>query len=97
MQGNFIKDEKKFLLLFKKIYFHCLNHMCLMKMSGNKKDIPGNEKFMPKTFKLNFLEKNNQTELSKKENEFLYKYFKYKNIDELMVAFKNTKTDEELD
>ena len=62
-----------------------------------EKDIPGNEKFMPKTFKLSFLEKNNQTELSEKENKFLYIYFKYKNIDELMVAFKNTKTDDELD
>ena len=52
---------------------------------------------MPKTFKLSFLEKNNQTELSEKENEFLYRYFKYQNIDKLMVVFKNTKTDEELD
>ena len=37
---------------------------------------------MPKTFKLSFLEMNNETELSEKENEFLYRYFKYKNIDE---------------
>ena len=35
-----------------------------------EKDIPGNEKFMPKTFKLSFLEKNNQTELPEKENKF---------------------------
>ena len=52
---------------------------------------------MPKTFKFSFLEKNNQTELSEKENELLYRYFKYKNIDELVTAFKNTKTDKELD
>ena len=62
-----------------------------------EKDITGNEKFMPKTLKLSFLEKNDQTELSEKENRFLYRYCKYKNIDELMVVFKNTKTDEELD
>ena len=37
---------------------------------------------MPKTFKFSFLEKNNQTELSEKENELLYRYFRYKNIDD---------------
>ena len=31
---------------------------------------------MPKTFKLSFLEKNNRTELSEKENKLLYRYFK---------------------
>ena len=51
---------------------------------------------MPKTFKLIFLESNNQTELSEKEDELLYRYFKYKNIDKLVVAFNNTKTDEKL-
>ena len=49
---------------------------------------------MSKTFKLIFLENNNQTELSEKENELLYRYFKYKNIHELVVAFNITKTDE---
>ena len=47
---------------------------------------------MPKTFKLSFLEKNYQTELSEKENKLLDRDFGYKNIDELMVAFDNTKT-----
>ena len=51
---------------------------------------------MPKTFKLIFLENNNRTELSEKEDELLYRYFKYKNIDKLVVAFNNTKTDEKL-
>ena len=51
---------------------------------------------MPKTFKLIFSENNNQTELSEKEDELLYRYFKYKNIDKLVVAFNNTKTDEKL-
>ena len=39
---------------------------------------------MPKIFQLSFLEKNKQTELSEKENELLCRYFKYKNIDELI-------------
>ena len=52
---------------------------------------------MPKTFKFSFLEKNNQTELSEKENELLDRDFGYKNIDELVHAFNNTKNDEESD
>ena len=35
-----------------------------------EKYITGNEKFMPKTLKLSFLEKNDQTELSEKEINF---------------------------
>ena len=62
-----------------------------------KKDVFGNEKYMPKTSKLSFLERNNQTELSEKENELLDRDFVYKNIDELYFAFDNTKTDEEFD
>ena len=62
-----------------------------------EKDIPGNEKYMPKTFKLSFLEKNYQTELSEKENKLLDRDFGYKNIDELIFDFDNTKTDEEFD
>ena len=60
-----------------------------------EKDILGNEKYMPRTFDLR--EKNGQTELSKKENELFYRDFGYKNIDELVFAFDNTKTDEEFD
>ena len=52
---------------------------------------------MLKTFKLSFLEKNNQTELSEKEKDLLDRDFGYKNIDELMAAFNNTKTDEGYD
>ena len=55
----------------------------------------GDEKYMLKTLKFIFVEKNKQTELSKKENKLLD--FGYKNIDELMAAFDNTKTDEEFD
>ena len=35
-----------------------------------EKDIPINEKFMPKTFKLSFLENNNEAELSEKKTNF---------------------------
>ena len=35
-----------------------------------EKDITGKKKFMPKTLKLSFLEKNDQTELSEKEINF---------------------------
>ena len=49
-----------------------------------EKDIPFNEKFMPKT-ELRFLEKNYQTELSEKENEVLNRDFGYKNINELIL------------
>ena len=55
------------------------------------------KKLMPKTFKLRFLEKNNQTGLSEKENELLDRDFGYTNIDELVAAFNNIKTDEEFD
>ena len=56
----------------------------------------GDEKFMPKTFKLNFLQEYNQTPLSEKENKILNRNFGYEN-DELAFAFNNTKTDEERD
>ena len=55
------------------------------------------ENFMPKIFKLNFLQEYNPTPLSEKENELLNRDFGYKNIDELAFAFNNTKTDEERD
>ena len=57
----------------------------------------GDEKYMPKTFKLNFFQKYNKTPLSEKENELLNRDFGYKKIDELAFAFDNTKTDEERD
>ena len=53
------------------------------------------ENFMPKIFKLNFLQEYNPTPLSEKENELLNRDFGYKNIGELAFAFNNTKTDEE--
>ena len=35
-QRNVTKEKKKFSLLLKKICFHCLNHMCLVKISVEK-------------------------------------------------------------
>ena len=57
----------------------------------------GDDKYIPKTFKLNFLQEYNKTPFSEKENELLHRYFGYNNINELVLAFNNTKTDEELD
>ena len=96
MQGNFIKDKEKFLLLLKKIYFHCLNHMCLIKMNGKKKIFLVTKNICQKLLSSVFQKKKNQTELSKKENR-LNRDFGYENIDELLAAFNNTKTNEERD
>ena len=70
--------------------------MCLVKMNGKKK-IFGGERYMPKSLKLSFLQKYNKTSLSEKENILLNRDFGYRNIDELVLAFNNTKTDEEID
>ena len=56
-----------------------------------------NTKFMPKIRKLSFLEEHDQVPLYGKENELLDRDFGYKNIDELVHAFNNTKNDEESD
>ena len=44
---------------------------------------------------MNVLEEHEQTGLSQKENKLFDIDFGYKNIDELVVVFNNTKTDEE--
>ena len=95
MQGNFTKDEEKFSLLLKKICFHCLNHMCLMKMNGKKK-ILMIKNICEKLLSYFFLQKHDQASLSKKENELLNRDIGYKNIGELVLAFNNAKTNEEL-
>ena len=69
MHENFTKDEKKFSLLLKKICFHCLNHMCLVKVNGKKEILVMNEKLMPKIIWKSFLEKYDCTPISEKENE----------------------------
>ena len=67
------------------------------KNEWKERDIPNNKNYMPKTFNLSLLEKNNQTEFFEKEKELLDRDFGYKNIDKVIVSFNNIKTDEELD
>ena len=91
------KRRKEILIAFEENMFPLPKPYVFGENEWKEKDIPINKKFIPKTFKLSFLEKNIQTELSEKENKLLDRYFGYKNIDELVVAFNNTKTDKELD
>ena len=94
---EFYKGRREILIAFEENMFPLPKPYVFGENEWKEKDIPGNEKFMPKTFKLSFLEKNNQTELSEKENELLDRDFGYKNIDELVNAFNDTKNDEECD
>ena len=52
---------------------------------------------MLRPLNLSFLEKYDLTPLSEKENELLDRDFGYKDVDELVDAFNNTKTNKELD
>ena len=94
---EFYKGRREILITFEENIFPLPKPYVFSENEWKEKDVFGNEKYMPKTFKLSFLEKNNQTELSEKENELLDRDFGYKNIDELYFAFDNTKTDEEFD
>ena len=94
---EFYKGRREILMAFEENIFSLPKPYVFGKNEWKEKDIPGNEKYMPKTFKFSFLEKNNQTELSKKENELLNRDFGYKNIDELVAPFNNTKSNEERD
>ena len=92
---EFYKGRRNILIAFEENTFPLPKPYVFGKNEWKEKDIPINETFMPKTFKLSFLEKNNQNELSEKENELLHRDFGYKNIDELIAAFNNIKTDDE--
>ena len=94
---EFYKGWREILIAFEENMFPLPKPYVFGKNEWKERDFFGNEKFLAKTFKLSFLEKHNRTELSEKENKLLYRYFKYKNINELVVAFNDTKTDEELD
>ena len=89
---EFYKGRRDILIVFEENIFPLPQPYVFGENEWKEKDIPINEEFMPKTFKLSLLEKNNQTEHSKKENKLLDRDFGYKNIDELMAAFDNTKT-----
>ena len=95
--NEFYIGRREILIAFEENMFPLPKPYVFGENEWKEKDIPINKKFIPKTFKLSFLEKNIQTELSEKENKLLNRYFGYKNIDELVVAFNNTKTDKELD
>ena len=93
---EFYKGRRKILIAFEENMFPLPQPYVFGKNEWEEKYL-GDEKYMPKTFKLNFFQKYNKTPLSEKENELLNRDFGYKNIDELAFAFNNTKTDEERD
>ena len=93
---KFYKVRRETLIAFEENMFLLPKPYVFGKNEWKERD-SGNERFIPKTFKLSFLEEHDQTELSEKQNKLLDRDFGYKNIDELVVAFNNTKTDEEFD
>ena len=93
---EFYKGRKEVLIVFEENMFPLLESYVFRENEWKERDL-GNEKFMPRTFELSFLEKYDQTPLSEKENKLLDTDFGYKSIDELVDAFNNTKTDKELD
>ena len=70
MQKNFIKEIlifiREILIAFEENIFPLPKRYVFGENEWKGKDIPGNEKHLPKTFKFSFLEINYQTELSKK-------------------------------
>ena len=63
---EFYKGKKEVLIAFEENLFPLPKPYVFGENEWKEKDNLGNEKFMPKTFNLNFLEMNNQTELSEK-------------------------------
>ena len=53
------KGQKEILIVFEENTFPLPKPYLFGENEWKKKDIPANEKFMPKNFKLSFLEKNN--------------------------------------
>ena len=92
---EFYKGRREILIAFEENIFPLPNPYVFGENVWKEKYF-GDENFMPKTFKLNFLQEYNQTPLSEKENKILNRNFGYEN-DELAFAFNNTKTDEERD
>ena len=93
---EFYKGRREILIAFEENIFPLPNPYVFGENEWKEKYF-GDKIFIPKTFKLNFLQEYNQTPLSEKENELLNRDFGYKNMDELAFAFNNTKTDEERD
>ena len=93
---EFYKGRKEVFIVFEENMFPLPKRCVFGENEWKERDL-SNENFMPRTFKLSFLEKYDRTPLSEKENELLDRDFGYKNIDELVDAFNDTKTDEESD
>ena len=63
---EFYNGRREILIAFEENMFPLPKPYVFGENEWKEKDNLGNEKFMPKTFNLNFLEMNNQTELSEK-------------------------------
>ena len=95
-EREFYNGQKEVLIAFEENIFRLPKPYVFGKNEWKEKD-RGREEFLPKIIEKIVLEKFDQIALSEKENELLDRDFGYKNIDELVDAFDNTKTDEELD
>ena len=93
---EFYKGRTEILIAFGENMFPLPKPYVFGKNEWKERDL-GNKKFIPETLKKRFLEKYDQILLYVKENELLDRDLGYKNIDELVDAFDNTKTDEDLD
>ena len=69
------KGRREILIAFEEDMFPLPKLYVFGENEWKERDIPDNEKFMPKNFKLSFQKKNKQTELSEKENELLDRDF----------------------
>ena len=67
---EFYKGRREILIAFEENMFPLPKRFVFGKSEWKERDFFGNEKFMAKTFKLSFLEKHNQTELSEKKKNF---------------------------
>ena len=92
---EFYKGRREILIAFEENMFPLPKPYVFGENEWKEKDL-GNKKLMPSISRKGFLEKYDQIPLSEKENELLDRDFGYKNIDELVDGFNNTKTNEEL-
>ena len=94
-EREFYNGQKEVLIAFEENIFRLPKPYVFGKNEWKEKD-RGREEFLPKIIEKIVLEKFDQIALSEKENELLDRDFGYKNIDELVDGFNNTKTNEEL-
>ena len=93
---EFYKGRREILIAFEENMFPLPKPYVFGENEWKEKDL-GNKKLMPSILRKGFLEKYDQIPLSEKENKLLDRDFGYRNIDELVDVFNNTKTNEELD